>query len=331
MKNLAVLMNWLFLILLVLGCRSEHNNNTPSSDQVTKDGQTKNKLNNNNEIDVSVKYGGKYKFSLAQWSVNKQLFNGTLDNLDFAKLADSLGFEGVEYVNQFFMDKAEDLNYLKKMKTAALKAGIESLLIMVDGEGDLASTNEVERKLAVENHFKWVNAAAFLGCHSIRVNLFGTGNKIDTKEAAIKSLTELSLYAVSKNINILVENHGGYSSDGKWLSSIIKEVNLINCGTLPDFGNFCLMREGGKQWGAPCIEEYSKYEGVEELMPFAKGVSAKSFSFNDSGEETTIDYNAMLDIVRSSGYTGYIGVEFEGEDMNAIDGILATKKLLERY
>ena len=167
---------------------------------------------------------------------------------------------------------------------------------------------------------------------SVRVNLFGADaeNNFEIwKDTAADGLTGLSEYAAKQGINVIVENHGGLSSDASKLVEVIKSVNLSNCGTLPDFGNFCVRREGGERWSAPCIEEYDRYKGVAEMMPFAKGVSAKSYDF-ESGNETSIDYTKMLGIVKQAGYIVYIGVEYEGSRLSEEQGIIATKKLLLR-
>lgn len=276
-----------------------------------------------------------FKLSLAQWSFHKALgFNDdktvTLDHLDFAAKARELGFDGVEYVTHFFKDKAEDMDYLKQMKQRATDNDVESLLIMIDGEGDLAINDDAERTKSIENHYKWVEAAHFLGCHSIRVNLFGNGTPKEMGGTAKDSLSRLSEFAAKENINVLVENHGGMSSDGDWLVNVMKEVNMKNCGILPDFGNFCLARKGGERWGAECIKEYDKYKGVEMFMPFAKAVSAKSYNFDDSGNETVIDYKRMLQIVKDGGYNGFIGVEYEGDERPEEEGVKLTKALLEK-
>ena len=274
-----------------------------------------------------------FKQSLAQWSLNKPIFAGELDPMDFAEKASELGFDGIEYVNQFYTPlykNAEDpqaalQKVLDTLKERSEKYGVENVLIMVDGEGDLATSDEKERTQAVENHKKWVDAASFLGCHSIRVNLFGSDEPEVWKKNATAGLSELSKYAASKNINVLVENHGGLSSNAQLLTEVMKEVNMDNCGTLPDFGNFCVEREDGA-----CVEEYPKYQGVKELMKYAKAVSAKSYDFNEAGNETSLDYAKLLEIVHDAGYTGFIGVEYEGNRLPAEEGILATKELLIR-
>lgn len=270
------------------------------------------------------------KISLAEWSFHKALFDKKMDHLGFIAKAGAMGFSGVEYVNQFFADKASDTSYLNKMTAASKKAGVAQLLIMVDGEGYLADMDKAKRDSAVTNHYKWVDAAAFLGCHSIRVNAHGEGNADEVAAAAIDGLSRLAAYAQTKNINVIVENHGGHSSNGQWLSNVMTKINKPNCGTLPDFGNFCLKRKDGAMWGTPCLEEYDRYKGVKELLPFAKAVSAKSYDFGEMGYETTIDYTKMIELVRQSGYDGYIGVEYEGENIGEEEGVIATKKLLEK-
>lgn len=277
-----------------------------------------------------------FKISLAQWSLNGPMRSGEIDPLDFAQVANEMGFEGIEYVSQLYTPHLQNAgnneeamqNLLDTLKTRSERYNVENLLIMVDGEGDLASPREQERNQAVDSHKKWVDAASYLGAHSIRVNLFGSDEPEIWKPAAVDGLTKLSEYAATKNVNVLVENHGYLSSNAALLVEVMEGVNLPNCGTLPDFGNFCLKREGGERWEASCVEEYDKYQGVEELMPFAKAVSAKSYEFNDQGQETTIDYNRMLQIVKDAGYNGYIGIEYEGQKHSPKEGIIATKELL---
>lgn len=267
-----------------------------------------------------------FDISLAQWSLNKAFFGGELDHLDFAKKTKSFGIHAIEYVNQFFKDKAKDKSYLKEMNNRAKGEGVKQLLIMVDGEGGLGDVDAAARKTAVENHYKWVEAAKFLGCHSIRVNAFGKGSAEDVGSAAVDGLAAVATFAKQDNINVIVENHGGYSSNGSWLSGIMRKINMDNCGTLPDFGNFCIKR--GEGWS--CDEEYDRYRGVTQMMPYAKAVSAKTHDFDEKGNETHTDYLRMMGIVRSFGYSGYVGIEYEGNKMAPDAGIVATKNLLEK-
>jgi L-ribulose-5-phosphate 3-epimerase len=260
-----------------------------------------------------------FKISLAQWSLHRRLFGQAepkLDNLDFAKEAKNFGFDAVEYVNQFFMDKAKDTEYLAEMKKRAADNGVKSLLIMCDGEGDLGDPDAKRRTQTVENHYKWIEAAKYLGCHSIRVNAASRGTYDEQRKLAADGLRRLCEFAAGHKLNVIVENHGGLSSNPEWLTAVIKEVNLPNCGTLPDFGNF--------------PPEIDRYEAVGMLMPYAKGVSAKSYDFDENGDETKIDFNRMLKIVLDAGYNGYVDVEYEGSGLSENEGIIATKKLLEK-
>ena len=260
-----------------------------------------------------------FKISLAQWSWHRRLRGQQqpkMDNLDFAVNARLFGVDAVEYVNQFFMDKAKDTAYLNEMKKCAEDNDVKSLLIMCDGEGNLGDPDTRNRVRAVENHYKWLDAAKHLGCHSIRVNAASRGTYEEQLDLATDGLRRLSEKAVEYDLNVIVENHGGLSSNSEWLSSVIKKVNLPNCGTLPDFGNF--------------PPEADKYQSVEMLMPYAKGVSAKSYDFDENGDENTIDFYRMLKIVVDSGYNGYVDIEFEGSRISEDAGILATKKLLEK-
>ncbi len=273
-----------------------------------------------------------FKISLAQWSLHKALFSGKIKNMDFPELTrNEFGIEGVEFVNQFFKDKAKDKEYLGQMKKRAAESGVKSLLIMIDGEGGLGDPKESERKKAIENHYKWVEAAKFLGCHSIRVNAFGVGTSDEVAKAAVDGLSGVATFAKDFDINVIVENHGSYSSNGKWLSDVMKNVGMPNCGTLPDFGNFCIKRTEAKEWkDRKCIEEYDRYQGVTELMDYAKAVSAKANEFDADGNDTQTDYLKMMKIVKDAGYKGYVGIEYEGASDDEEAGIMATKKLLEK-
>lgn len=276
---------------------------------------------------------GKFNFniSLAQWSLHKALFSKKISALDFPVVAKKeYGIEAVEYVNQFFKDKAKDQEFLKQLKQRCEDNGVKSLLIMIDGEGDLADSDPVKRNQAIENHYKWIEAAKFLNCHSIRVNLHGSNQEEEWKRASVEALKKLSEFGSSHQINVIVENHGGFSSNGKLVAEVIKRVENKNCGTLPDFGNFCVRRENGDLWESPCVDWYDRYRGVKEMLPFAKGVSAKSLDFDEQGNETTTDFRKMLNIVKKSGFKGYIGIEYEGNRMSEEEGIRATKKLLEK-
>lgn len=276
-----------------------------------------------------------FEISLAQWSLHRSLYSGELDHLDFAKISkENFGIDAIEYVNSFFFEKAEDKSYLREMKNRADDYGVKSLLIMCDNEGSLGDPNNQKRQKAVENHYKWHEAAKYLGCHSIRVNAYlteslhglevgdytKTGSYENQVSLAADGLRKLTEFGANLGINTIVENHGGLSSDGSWLASVMKAVDHPRCGTLPDFGNF---RIEGDRW-------YDRYKGVKELMPFAKAVSAKSHDFDSNGNETQTDFYRMMDIVIDAGYSGYVGIEYEGSEMDEMSGIKATKDLLDR-
>jgi sugar phosphate isomerase/epimerase len=262
-----------------------------------------------------------FKISLAEWSLHRTLRDGKLDNLDFPAFAKKeFGIDAVEYVNQFFKDKAKDKSYLGDLKKRAADHGVTNVLIMIDGEGALGDPDDAKRTEAIENHYQWVEAAKFLGCHSIRVNAHSEGSYDDQMKLAADGLRRLSEFGGEHDINVIVENHGGLSSNGAWLAGVMKRVDNKRCGTLPDFGNF---RVGP-------AEEYDRYKGVKELMPYAKGVSAKSHEFDADGNEVRTDYVKMVKIVLDAGYHGYIGIEWEGDKPSEVEGIKLTKKLLER-
>ena len=287
------------------------------------------KINSKEARDRSVSDDLWFKISLAQWSLNRAFFAKELDAREFASIAKNrFGISAIEYVNAFYVEKANDSGFWNEMNSRAKDKGVDSLLIMVDDEGDLGDTNDLNRKTAVQNHFKWMDAAKHLDCHSIRINAFGKGTADEVGAAMVDGLGALCEYAGKVGINVLIENHGLYSSDGKWVVNVIKQVNMDNCGTLPDFGNFCTAKKWGSTQDNECDVAYDRYLGVLEMLPFARGVSAKSYDFNEAGDETIIDYHKLLKIVYDAGYMGHIGIEYEGNRLSEPEGIEATKQLL---
>jgi len=269
----------------------------------------------------SCKSGPRLKISLAEWSLHRAFNDKMMDNFELpVKAKRDFGITAVEYVSSFFSYFVTDQKYLKELKRITDYHGITNVLIMVDGEGDIGAASIPDRLKTVENHLKWIDAAQILGCHSVRVNAGGTGTREEHAANAVTGLRALCTYAQPKGINVIVENHGGLSSDARWLSNVIKAVKMPNIGTLPDFGNFKISE----------TETYDRYKGMNELMPFAKGVSAKSYDFDRDGNEITTDFARMIQIVKKSGYRGYIGVEYEGTNYTEDEGIMLTKKLLER-
>ena len=259
-----------------------------------------------------------FRISLAQWSFHRALRGGQMDHLDFAQVArDDFGIEAIEFVNTFFKDKATDAGYLAEMNRRAKDHGVFQHLIMCDGEGRLGDPDPAQRALAVENHRRWVDAARTLGCLTIRVNAESEGDPGEQQKLVADGLHRLAEYGDRQGggINVIVENHGGLSSHGDWLTGVMKLVDHPRCGTLPDFGNFT---------------DYDRYQGVAEMMPFAKAVSAKSYDFDDRGEETTIDYRRMIGIVTGAGFHSWIGIEYEGDRLPERDGVARTKALLDK-
>ncbi|MCW3114924.1 MAG: sugar phosphate isomerase/epimerase [Segetibacter sp.] len=270
--------------------------------------------------------GGFFEISLAEWSLHKALFANKMTNLDFPGIAkQQYGISVVEYVNQFFKDKAKDTTYLNELLKRCKDNGVKNHLIMIDGEGNLGNLDNAKRLQAVENHYKWVDAAKYLGCRTIRVNAAGEGSAEDVKKAAVEGIGRLGEYAAKEDINVIVENHGGYSSNGEWITSVMKNINRPNVGVLPDFNNFCIKRSGRN-----CAEVYDKYKGVSEMLPFAKGASAKTLEFDANGNCVETDYYKMLKILKDYGFHGYIGIEYEGEKLSEDEGVRKTKALLEK-
>lgn len=297
-----------------------------------------------------------FEISLAQWSLNRALKAGELDNLDYPKFTkETFGIDAVEWVNQFFFVEDETLGYqpkdqayLAEMKQRCDDHGVASLILMCDRVGTLGNPDATKRTAAVEGHYAWLEAAKFLGCHSLRVNAASDAKRSPEEQADLcaDGLRRLSEKAATMNLNVIVENHGGLSSNGAWLASVIKNVGLDNCGTLPDFGNFYVARNRGdaeqyEKDKAPYADDpayhddgkgfaYDRYLGTQELMPYAKGVSAKAHEFDEEGNEAHTDFFKMMDIVKASGYTGHVGIEYEGSTLGEVEGIQKTKALLER-
>ncbi|MEY2931569.1 MAG: hypothetical protein RL033_2318 [Pseudomonadota bacterium] len=266
-----------------------------------------------------------FKISLAQWSLHRELQAERLDPLDFAKVANSFGVDAIEYVSQFYQGKASNKTFLAELKRRAAGEGVWSLLIAVDGEGDLGARERKARRRAVESYKKWVDAAAFLGCHAIRVSVCspktaGSANEDDLANWASEGLRKLAEFSGGRGVDVLVENDGGVSSRGSWLSEVLNAVNHPRCGSLPDFGGFEL----------PGGDGHDRYKGVRELMPFARAVSARAHDFDERGDETKTNFAQMLEIVTGAGYHGYVGIKYDGERLSERAGIERTKALLER-
>ncbi len=296
---------------------------------------------------ATVEASADFQISLAQWSLHRtyfggaiqdwqefnrllaespdELLKGDMDPMDFPALAAGYGIHSIELVNVFYFSKASDQAYWTEFKQKCEDAGVTVGLIMCDALGNIGDADPEARAAAVKNHYAWVDVAKFLGAHSIRVNASGQGTPEEIAANAVDGLSKLGEYGASKGINIIVENHGGISSDGLWLSGVMEKVGMDNVGTLPDFGNFCI--EMGPDG---CANEYDKYKGIAELMPYAKGVSAKSHVFDADGNEVNSDFLRIMKIVKESGFKGYVGIEYEGPELSEDEGIKATKALLDK-
>ncbi|MDX1332481.1 MAG: sugar phosphate isomerase/epimerase family protein [Robiginitalea sp.] len=271
------------------------------------------------------------RISLAQWSLHRSLEKGELKAENFPKIARrTFDIGAVEYVNQFYRDSIGKPALWNQLRQQADSEGVQSLLIMVDGEGELGASDDRERTVAVRRHGIWLEAAKILGCHSIRVNAFGSGPRPELKNALVDGLGRLAALGADMGIHILVENHGYHTSDAAFMTAILREVDHPYLGTLPDFGNWCLTKEWGSTQGGSCSDSYDPVKGVSEFLPYAKGVSAKSYDFDAEGNETLLPYRALLQKVKDSGFDGHIGIEYEGSQLPEVEGIRATKTLIEK-
>ncbi len=262
-----------------------------------------------------------FGISLAQWSLHRTLRAGALDTLGFPQHAKRLGIAAVEYVNTFWQQQARDAAFLAELRRRCDTEGVQSLLIMCDGEGALGDPDARKRTQAIANHHRWIDAAKALGCHCIRVNAHSEGSPDEQQRLAGDGLHRLCEYGDRFGIDVVVENHGGLSSNGAWLVGTLRRADHPRCGSLPDFGNFRVDAQ----------HTYDRYLGVDELMPFARAVSAKSHDFGQRGDEIHTDYARMLDlVVGKHGWREFVGIEYEGDALSEDDGIAATKRLLER-
>lgn len=270
------------------------------------------------------------KYSLAQWSFNRDLFAGDMTTVDFIEAAGEMNFEGVEYVSQFFQDKVEDFAFLDSLNTAAAAAGVQNLMIMVDNADQLGSSDSAAQESAILEHKKWVRAAKYLGCRAMRVNAHGDGSDSEIMEQCVAGIGRLADYANEQGVTILVENHGGVSNNGAWLVELLERLADKEVRALADFDNWCTARANGQIWGAECTERYDRYQGMTEVMPFAHSLSVKSFEFDAAGNETMMDYPRLFEIIQASGYEGYLGIEYEGHDLPSREGIEKTRALAEK-
>lgn len=270
------------------------------------------------------------RYSLGQWSFNRELFAGEMTTPDFIEAADELGFDGVDYVSQFFQDKVEDTAFLDSLKATSEAAGIENVMILVDGAGNLGASDPEEREASIAEHMKWVKAAQRIGCPTIRVNAHGDGTPAEIKSACVEAIGQLAREAKAYGVRIIIENHGGISNNGAWLADLLEQLKVYEVGGLADFDNWCFERVLGKLWGTPCTERYNRYQGFLELMPYAQGVSAKAFNFDAEGNEPDMDFAVFFDILHATDYDGWLGIEYEGDKLPSREGIRKTLALAKK-
>ena len=294
----------------------------------------------------------KLKISLQCFSFASEFYKGNFDLSNFSKIVrETYNLDGAEFWSIPFMGKEKNSFFLNELRQKSNDYGIKNTIILVDlldmqtmKQGNsLASIDKKERNQAIEDHKPWIDAAKSIGCDSIRINLWSDASKEEVMKVSIESISKLLEYSSDKNISIVIENHGGHTGDAKWLVNLIKKINNKNLGTLPDFGtlNFCVKRDLNLDFTAKCFSQYDKYLGVKELLPYAKGISAKSTQFDLKGNETTTNFKKMVRLIKKSNFEGYISIEYEGairdtfakqkNHLSTHDGILATKKLLEKY
>ena len=296
----------------------------------------------------------KIKISLQCFSFASEFYTGKFDLSNFSKIIrETYNLDGAEYWSIPFMGKEKNSSFLSELKQKSNDYGVKNTIILVDlldmetmKQGNsLASVNKKERNQAVEDHKPWIDAAKSIGCDSIRINLWSDASKDEVMKVSIESISKLLEYCSDKNISIVIENHGGYTGDAKWLVNLIKKINNKNLGTLPDFGtlNFCVKRDvsDSEIFSSKCLNQYDKYLGVKELLPYAKGISAKSTQFDLKGNETDTNFKKMIRLIKKSNFEGYMSIEYEGairdtfsqqnNHLSTHDGILATKKLIEKY
>lgn len=282
-------------------------------------------------LNKEVKNEQELKLVLAQWTFHKELFSGEMSTIDFINKASELGFEGVELVNQFFESKVMDDAFLSSLKSASEAANIKNTIILVDYiEAKLGASNSEERENAISEHKKWIVAASKLDCPNIRVNAYGDGTSEEVMDASFESIKDLSRFGKKYNVGIVIENHGSYSNNGKWLSELVGKLVPYGVGSVADFDNWCVEREDGKLWGSACIKEYDRYQGVKELLPTAKSVSLKAFEFDDKGNAVKTDFRRMFELIKEANYDEYLAVEFEGHDFDPLIGIQKTLALIEK-
>ncbi len=287
-----------------------------------------------------------FKLALAHWSYHKAIFGGSrsdydwfiktlhsdpdgvllgeMDPRDIVVKARAHGLDAVTYANQLFFGHANDQPYLAELKRRADGEGINSLLINCDELGKLGDADPVKRAQAVDNHVRWLEAAAFLGCHSIRANPYADGSYLEQMQRVSEGLYTLCTHADAMGLNILVENHGESSNNGAWLAMVVESVNHPRLGVLADFGNWFM---GG--WNNDPPRWYDRYQGLRDIAPYTRAVSAKAHAFDAQGQETETDFTEALWLLLAAGFRGYVSAEYEGDQWPEEEGVTATIRLLQ--
>ena len=289
------------------------------------------------------------KIALQCVSLANKIFSGKMSILDFPRLVrEDFNIEAAEYWNLPLIEKRNDPNFIKEIINKTSDYGLQNTIMLVDlydlqtkKTKSICDSDKKIRAQAIEEYKEWIDVAKKIGCDSIRVGLWSKGiNAEEVNKISKEGLNKLLEYSSSINISIVIENHGGFSADGSWLVNLIKSINNPHLGTLPDFGtsNFCVERSQLSQnvfdYSGKCVNQYDKYKGVEEMLPFAKGISAKSINFDKNGEEVNTDFGRMISLIKSYNFKGFMSIEYEGAFSGYLDnhdGILATKKLIEKY
>jgi L-ribulose-5-phosphate 3-epimerase len=237
------------------------------------------------------------EISLAAWSLVRSFRNGKWKLVDLPRICrENLGIGALEFVNQFFENPV--LQYLQTVKRAGKQYEVKFVRIMVDGEGEMAAVEKKDRLASARAHRKWVDIAYELGCADIRCNMRGGTpdwkNDKDLVKRAAEAFNDLLEYARPANIDILIENHGGASSDPDTLVAVMKAVNNPHFGTLPDYGNVNLGDD--------------RYEVMRKILPYAKGVSVKA-AWTADGNNVFGDLEKLIKITQESGFHGFWGIE----------------------
>jgi len=270
-----------------------------------------------------------FKVSIAPWSLTRKPYGENdpdgIHFLDYPLVARELGFEAIEHDNLHYPGDLPNDKHLAKMKQRTEEAGVTNTLILCGALGDIADSRKSRRKKANFNYERWIEAAQFLGCHQVRV-VCSDHIDIDWDEKmklTVEAVSKLADFAQGHSIELLIENHNGYTSNPNWLVEMIQKVNRPNCGILGDFTEWRIEQN-------PDVLYPDPYKGYEILAPYVKSVGAKSTTFDVLGNELVTDYPRMFEILNKVGYQGYIAVEYFGNDLPRRKGTTMTKELVER-